>query len=249
MLLDNHLAVITGAASARGIGSATARLMMQHGAQVAILDTDRDALDSTCESLDDGAHGYRCDVTDWTAIQECFQRIVQELGPPDTLVNNAGITQPKGMLEIEESDFDAVIEVNLKGTFFCTKAVLPYMQERGRGSVINMSSVSAERGGGIFGGPHYSAAKAGVLGLMRAVARNHAREGIRCNAVAPGFIETDITAGKLSAEQHQGIRESIPAGRTGSPEDVARICVFLASELSEYVTGEVVDVNGGMHID
>lgn len=249
MLLENHVTVVTGAASKRGIGRATAKLMIEHGATVAMLDTNSDALNVTCKELGDRARGYVCDVTDWTGAKACFAELVADLGVPHTLVNNAGITQSKGLLEIEEADFDAVIGVSLKGSFFCSKALIPYMQREQRGSVINISSVSAERGGGIFGGPHYSAAKAGMLGLTRALARNYARDGIRVNAVAPGFVETDITAGRLSPEQHRAIEESIPMGRTGSPRDVARICVFLASELSEYVTGEVVDVNGGMHID
>lgn len=249
MLLKNHVAIVTGAASERGIGRAIAQLMIDHGATVAVLDINNDALGKTCEALGDKARGYRCNVSDWAQTKACFDQIVADLGVPHTLVNNAGITQPKGLLEIEEADFDAVIGVSLKGSFFCSKAVVPYMQREHRGSVISISSISAERGGGIFGGPHYSAAKAGMLGLTRALARNHAREGIRFNAVCPGFVETDITAGRLSAEQHQAIEDSIPMGRTGVPQDVARVCVFLASGLSEYVTGEVIDVNGGMHID
>lgn len=249
MLLNSQVAVVTGAASPRGIGRATAELMLEFGASVAILDTNEEALDATCKQLGDRAKGCVCDVTDWSQTRRCFDSIVNDLGLPRILVNNAGITQPKRLLEIEEGDFDAVLAVNMKGTFFCSKAVVPLMKQAGGGSIINMSSVSAERGGGIFGGPHYSAAKAGILGLTRALARDHARDGVRVNAVAPGFIETDITGGKLTNEQHEAIAESIPMGRTGRPLDVARVCVFLASDLAGYVTGEVVDVNGGMHID
>jgi len=249
MLLEDHIAVITGAASPRGIGRATAELFLEHGATVAVIDRDRQALETTCRELGERAHPYACDVTDWESVRSAIESVVAELGVPHTLVNNAGITQPKGLLDIEEGDFDAVMDVNLKGAFFCSKALMPHLTSAGRGSIVQMSSVSAERGGGIFGGPHYSAAKAGMLGLMRALARNHAADGVRVNAVAPGFIETDITAGKLSDAQHRQIRESIPMQRTGRPLDVARICLFLASDLSEYVTGEVIDVNGGMHID
>jgi NAD(P)-dependent dehydrogenase (short-subunit alcohol dehydrogenase family) len=248
MLLQDHIAVVTGGASERGIGRATAELMLAHGAAVAIVDSNEEALAATCAALGERARGYVGNVTDWDQTRDCFARIVADLGVPHTLVNNAGITQPKGLLEIADADFDAVIGVSLKGGFHCAKAVVPYMARQRRGSIINMSSVSAERGGGIFGGPHYSAAKAGLLGLMRALARDHAREGIRVNAIAPGFIETGITGDNLSAEQRQMIAESIPMGRMGAPLDVARVCVFLASELSEYVTGEVIDVNGGMHI-
>jgi NAD(P)-dependent dehydrogenase (short-subunit alcohol dehydrogenase family) len=165
------------------------------------------------------------------------------------LVNNAGITQPKRIDEISEDDYDAVLDVNLRGTFLCSKAVIPHMRKAGKGSIVSMSSVSAKRGGGVFGGSHYSAAKAGIIGLTRAMARELAPEGIRVNAVAPGLIDTDITKGKLSPELKAQIIDTIPMKRMGLPIDVARACLFFASELSSYVTGEIMDVNGGMYID
>lgn len=249
MLLDGQVAVITGGASQRGIGRATATLFAEHGARVAILDIDGGGAEKTARSLGSKHQGYRCDVTKQREVESVFAKVFQDLGSPSVLVNNAGITQPKCIAEIEEIDYEAVLDVNLRGTFLCSKAALVYMRKLKRGSIICISSVSAERGGGIFGGPHYSAAKAGILGLVKAVAREVASEGIRVNAVAPGLIDTDITHGRLSGEQMAALIQSIPMGRIGQPLDVARACLFLASPLSEYITGEVIDVNGGMHMD
>jgi NAD(P)-dependent dehydrogenase (short-subunit alcohol dehydrogenase family) len=165
------------------------------------------------------------------------------------LVNNAGVTQPKRIDQITISDYDIVMDVSLRGAFLCSQAVLPFMRQCGRGSIICISSVSAKRGGGIFGGPHYSAAKAGMLGLARALARDLAPENIRVNAIAPGLVDTDITGGQISAERMAAIIKDIPLGRIAQPLDIARACLFFASSLAGYVTGEVMDVNGGSHID
>ena len=165
-------------------------------------------------------------MTDKEACLTAVQQLVDRWGQVDILVNNAGITQPVRLLEIEPKNYDAVMDVNLRGTLYMSQAVIPHMQKRKSGSIVNISSVSAQRGGGVFGGPHYSAAKAGVLGLTKATARDFAPANIRVNAVCPGFIATDITAGKMT-------------------EEVAGCCLFLASDLSGYVTGSEVDVNGG----
>jgi NAD(P)-dependent dehydrogenase (short-subunit alcohol dehydrogenase family) len=249
MLLDGQVAVVTGGASEHGIGRATARLFAEHGAHVAVLDIDGKGAKETAGGLGPEHRGYRCDVTKPTEVEAVFSQVAKDLGPPSILFNNAGVTQPKRTWEITEADYDTVLDVNLRGTFLCSKAVLPYMRRLGRGSIICMSSVSAKRGGGIFGGPHYCAAKAGILGLARAMARELGPEGIRVNALAPGLIHTDITKGKMTAEQEADIVKSIPMGRIGEPIDVARGCLFFASPLSDYITGEVMDVNGGMHID
>jgi NAD(P)-dependent dehydrogenase (short-subunit alcohol dehydrogenase family) len=161
------------------------------------------------------------------------------------LVNNAGITQPLRIMEIGPADYDAVLDVNLRGTLYMSQAVIPQMQAQRAGSIVNLSSVSAQRGGGIFGGPHYSAAKAGVLGLTKAMARELAPANIRVNAICPGFIATDITAGKLTPEMMKTILDGIPMGRAGEAADVAGCALFLASDLSAYCTGTEVDVNGG----
>lgn len=253
-LLNGKVAIVTGAASKRGIGRAIAQTFAQAGASVAVTDVDGQGASEAAEELRTLSgkpthRSYPCDVTRREQIEQIVESVNNELGIPSILVNNAGITQPRKLGEISDSDYDAVLDVNLRGSLLASQTVLPYMRELGEGSVIFISSVSAERGGGIFGGPHYSAAKSGILGLMRAMARDLAPEGIRANAVAPGFIDTDITAGKLSDETLADIVASIPLGRVGMPEDVANCCLFLASRMSSYMTGEVLDVNGGMHID
>ncbi len=249
MLLKGEIAVITGGASKRGIGRATAKLFAEHGARVAILDLDGEGAQEAARSLGPEHRGYRCDVTKRKEVEGVFAKVAQELGSPTVLLNNAGITQPRKIAEITDTDYDAVLDVSLRGAFLCSQAVLPYMRKQKKGSIICISSVSAERGGGIFGGPHYSAAKAGILGLVKAIAREVAPEGIRVNAIAPGLIDTDISQGRLTDDLKAVLVQSIPMGRIGQTLDVARACLFFASPLSEYVTGEVLDVNGGMHID
>jgi NAD(P)-dependent dehydrogenase (short-subunit alcohol dehydrogenase family) len=169
-------------------------------------------------------------------------------GRVDVLINNAGITQPLSIMNIEPKDYDAVLDVNLRGTLYMSQAVIPHMQRQRSGAIVCMSSVSAQRGGGIFGGPHYSAAKGGVLGLAKAMARELGPAGVRVNTIAPGLIATDITGGKLSEELKAQITETIPLRRLGGADDVAAVCLFLACDLSAYITGAVIDVNGGMLI-
>ncbi len=244
-LLEGRIAIVTGAASARGLGKATAQLFAEHGARVAILDLDGAAAAVAAADLGTGHIGLACDVTDRAACDGALQSVQDDLGPVDILVNNAGITQPLKIMDIAPENYEAVLDVNLRGTLYMSQAVIPQMRARGRGSIVNISSVSAQRGGGIFGGPHYSAAKAGILGLTKAMARELAPAGVRCNAVCPGFIATDITAGKLTEEMKAAILDGIPMGRAGEASDVAGCCLFLASDLSAYVTGSEVDVNGG----
>ncbi len=245
-LLKGKTAIITGAASPRGLGKATAMLFARHGAQVAITDLDPDeAAEAVADLPGSGHHSRVCDVTDKDACDIAVRELIEEMGQVDILVNNAGITQPLKIMDIGPAHYDAVLDVNLRGTLYMSQAVIPHMRERGTGSIINMSSVSAQRGGGIFGGPHYSAAKAGILGLTKAMARELAPAGVRSNAICPGFIATDITAGKLTDEMRAQVLAGIPMGRAGTADDVAGCCLFLASDLSAYVTGSEVDVNGG----
>ena len=171
--------------------------------------------------------------------------MVQRWGQIDILVNNAGITQPLKIMDIAPENYDAVLDVNLRGTLYMSQACIPAMRGKKSGSIVNLSSVSAQRGGGVFGGPHYSAAKAGILGLTKAMARELAPDQIRVNAICPGFIATDITAGKLTAEMKEMILAGIPMGRAGEASDVAGCALFLASDLAAYCTGSEVDVNGG----
>lgn len=245
-LLEGRTAVISGAASPRGLGKATAMLFAEHGARVAILDLDIDEASEAAADLPGEGHlGMICDVTDKPSCEQVAQGIIDAFGHVDILVNNAGITQPLKIMEIAPENYDAVLNVNLRGTLNLSQAFIPHFRSRTSGSIINMSSVSAQRGGGIFGGPHYSAAKAGILGLTKAMARELAPDGVRSNAICPGFIATDITAGKLTNEMRAQVLEGIPMGRAGTAQDVAGCCLFLASDLSSYVTGSEVDVNGG----
>ena len=248
MLLDGKVAAISGAASKRGIGLATARLFAEHGARVAILDLDADQSAEAASSLGGAHRGYACDVTSRAACDAAVARVAAELGPLDILVNNAGVSQPLKLMEIGAEHWDAVLDVNLRGVLHLSQAVIPGMRARRAGSIACMSSVSAQRGGGIFGGPHYSAAKAGVLGLAKAMARELGPDGIRVNCVTPGLIQTDITGGKLTPAMKAEITAGIPLGRLGEAVDVARAFLFLASDLSGYITGAVIDVNGGMLI-
>ncbi|MBL8585052.1 MAG: SDR family oxidoreductase [Rhizobiaceae bacterium] len=249
MLLKGKSAVISGAASQRGIGRATAQLFAEHGARVAILDLDQGASDATAASLPGSGHiGIACDVTDPSSCNAAAAGAAKAFGRVDILINNAGITQPLKTLEISPDNWGRVIDVNLSGVLYLSQAFIPHMKEMGGGSIACMSSVSAQRGGGIFGGPHYSAAKAGVLGLAKAMAREFGPSGIRVNAVTPGLIQTDITGGKLTDSMRTEILKGIPLNRLGDAIDVARIYLFLASDLSDYVTGATIDVNGGMLI-
>jgi NAD(P)-dependent dehydrogenase (short-subunit alcohol dehydrogenase family) len=252
MLLRGKTAVISGAASPRGIGLATARRFAAEGASVAILDIDGAAAESAAGSLTNVSGephlGLACNVADQASCKKAVDAVIAAFGRIDILINNAGITQPVKLLDITPSDWERIQDVNLKGVLFLSQAVIPHMRLRKTGSIACMSSVSAQRGGGIFGGPHYSAAKAGVLGLAKAMAREFGPDGIRVNCVTPGLIGTDITAGKLNDEMKSRILEGIPLGRIGDADDVAGIYTFLASDLSAYVTGAVIDVNGGMLI-
>jgi NAD(P)-dependent dehydrogenase (short-subunit alcohol dehydrogenase family) len=248
MLLKDKVAVITGGAGRNGLGFATAKLMAEQGAKVVILDLERAAPQAAADSLGEGHLGLVADVTDKAGCDAAIGEVLRTFGRVDVLVNNAGITQPVKTLEISGADYDRILDVNLRGSLYMSQAVLPAMRKQEGGSIICISSVSGQRGGGIFGGPHYSAAKAGVLGLAKAMAREFGVEGVRVNCITPGLIETDITQGKLSPEKKAEIEQTIPLARLGAAKDVAGACVFLASDLSSYCTGITLDVNGGMLI-
>ncbi len=248
MLLKDNVAIITGGAGVNGLGFATARLMAAQGAKVAILDLELANPAAAAAQIGNGAIGLVADVTDKASCEAAATSVLKAFGRIDTLVNNAGITQPVKTLEITGADYDRILDVSLRGTLYMSQAVLPAMRKQQSGSIVCISSVSAQRGGGIFGGPHYSAAKAGVLGLSRAIAREFRNKGVRVNSITPGLVETDITQGKLSDTQKAQIAETIPLARLGRPADIAGACVFLASPLSGYCTGITLDVNGGMLI-
>jgi NAD(P)-dependent dehydrogenase (short-subunit alcohol dehydrogenase family) len=248
MLLKDKVAVITGGAGLNGLGYATARMMAAHGARVVILDLARAEPAQAAAALGAGHLGLVADVTDKASCEAAVAAIHKAFGRLDVLVNNAGITQPRKTQDITGADYDAVLDVSLRGTLYMSQAALPTMRAQKSGAIVCISSVSAQRGGGILGGPHYSAAKAGVLGLARAMAREFGIDGVRVNCVTPGLIATDINKGLIPEDRMKGILEQIPLNRIGEPDDVAGCVVFLASDLAKYLTGVTLDVNGGMLI-
>lgn len=248
LLLDGKVAVITGGAGLNGLGFATARMLAAQGARIALLDLEQANPAAAAAELGPQHIGLVANVTDKAACDAAAAEIVKRLGRIDVLVNNAGITQPRKTLDITSADYDAVLDVSLRGTLFMSQAVIPTMQVQKSGSIVCISSVSAQRGGGILGGPHYSAAKAGVLGLAKAMARELGADNIRVNCITPGLIATDINKGKIPEDKRAAILDGIPLGRIGEPSDVGGCIVFLASDLSKYCTGITLDVNGGMLI-
>jgi NAD(P)-dependent dehydrogenase (short-subunit alcohol dehydrogenase family) len=248
MLLDNKIAVITGGAGLNGLGFATARMMAAQGAKVVILDLARAEPANAAATLGAGHLGLVADVTDKASCDAAAAAVLKAYGRIDILVNNAGITQPVKTLDITGADYDRILDVSLRGTLYMSQAVIPAMRTQKSGAICCVSSVSAQRGGGILGGPHYSAAKAGVLGLAKAMAREFGIDGIRVNCVTPGLIATDINKGLIPDDKMKGILEGIPLNRIGEPNDVAGCLVFLASDLAKYLTGVTLDVNGGMLI-
>lgn len=249
MLLQGKVCIVTGAASVRGIGRGIARMFAEHGARIAVLDLDEARTREAAASLAGGGHrGWACDVTDHARCRAVASEVRDAFGQLDVLVNNAGTASPSKLMEIDPAGYHAMMEVNLRGVFNMCQAVMPAMQARRSGSIVNIASVAAQRGGGVFGGPHYAAAKGGVISLTKAIAREFGPEGIRANAVCPSLVETDIHGGAIVGAKRDAIIATIPLGRPGTTQDVAGACLFLASELSAFVTGATIDVNGGSHI-
>ncbi len=246
-LLENKKALITGAA--RGIGKAIALAYAQSGADVAItdlkIDEDAEALVSELERFGVKAKAYASDASSFEASEKVIADVLKDFGSIDILVNNAGITRDNLLMRMTEADWDLIIKVNLKSIFNMTKAIQRSMLKQRSGSIINMSSVVGLSGNA--GQSNYSASKAGLIGFTKSIAKEFGSRGIRCNAVAPGYIETAMTE-KLSDEQREAWVQTIPLRRSGKPEDVADICIFLGSDLSSYVTGQVISVDGGMHM-
>lgn len=247
MLLKDKVCVITGAASARGIGKATAKMMAEHGAYIVIIDIDGEAASAAAADITKSGFGIACDVTDPAACRQAAEKVLEWAGCIDVLVNNAGVSQPLKLMDVKPADYDKVLDVSLRGTLNMSQAVTPSMRSRRAGAIVCLASISGQQGGGLFGGPHYCAAKAGVMGLARAMAKELAPDGIRVNSIAPSWIDTDITAG-MADEDRDAIIANVPLGRGGRVEDVAGVALFLASELSAYVTGTTIDVNGGSYI-
>ncbi len=245
-LLKGKTAVITGAA--RGIGRQIALSFAGEGANVAFTDLSIDdnmkSLESELEALGVRAKGYASDASNYQQTDDVVNRIVADFERIDILVNNAGITRDTLLMRMDEEAWDLVIRVNLKSVFNFTKAVQKVMLKQRSGSIINMSSVVGVSGNA--GQANYSASKAGIIGFTKSVAKELGSRGIRCNAIAPGFIITEMTA-KLSEDVRQEWIKGIPLRRGGTPEDVANVCTFLGSDLSSYVSGQVINVCGAMN--
>jgi NAD(P)-dependent dehydrogenase (short-subunit alcohol dehydrogenase family) len=248
MLLKDKIAVITGASRERGIGRATARAFAENGARVAILDLDEGEAAAAAAELGPAHWGIGCDVTDAGSCGRAIARVLEAAGRIDVLVNNAGVTQRRRVMEVTAEDYELVTGVVLKGTLLMSQAVIPHMRARRSGSIVCISSQSALQGGGVFGGTHYCAAKAGVLGLAKAMARELGPDNVRVNAITPGLILTDFSRGANPDENKHAMAKAFPMGRVGQPSEVAGACLFLASDLASYVTGAMLDVNGGAHI-
>jgi NAD(P)-dependent dehydrogenase (short-subunit alcohol dehydrogenase family) len=249
MLIKGKIAIITGAASRRGLGLATARLFAEHGAKVAILDLDLAMAREAAASLKGRGHmALKCDVTSRAQCERAVARVLARYGQVDILVNNAGITSPQRVMEVDDATYNRVLDINMRGTLHMTQAVVPAMRAAKGGSIVNMASVSAQRGGGVFGGSHYAAAKGAILGYTKACARELGADNIRVNAICPSLINTDITGDAMTPERRADIMKTIPLARVGEAREVAGCVLFLASDLASYVTGSEVDVNGGSHI-
>ena len=252
MSLNDKTVLVTGAGSRRGIGRATAHTLAAAGWNIAILDLDeasaKEAADEVAERAGVQAFGIRCDVTDEVSVEQALAALDGSAPPVGALVNNAGITSPTPFVDVTGSEWDRIFAVNVRGAFNITRRVTPGMVERGFGRIVFLSSVSAVRGGGVFGGIAYSAAKAAQLGFARALAREVGPHGLTVNSVAPGLIDTDITAGKLDGEREAQLLAAIPVGRKGVVADVADLITYLCRKESGYITGVTYDVNGGSHI-
>lgn len=242
MNMSRKIALITG--GTRGIGKAIAERFVEDGFLVVFTGRSEESVSRAQEILSTNAIGIACDVTDPSAVKSLFDQIVKDHGTLHVLVNNAGITRDNLLLRMKADQWDEVLNTNLRGAFLCCQAaVRPMMKNENGGRIINISSVVGLMGNG--GQANYSAAKAGLIGLTKSVAKEFGSRNILVNAIAPGFIQTDMTAG-LSEEMRKRLLDTIPLGRFGSPEDVAGVCSFLAGPNAGYITGQVLTVDGGM---
>ena len=245
-MLNGRVAVVTG--GSRGIGKSIALKLANNGAKVAIFATrESETVNQTLSELKAAgseAMFVPCDVSNFEQVKASIDSVIEQFGKIDILVNNAGITKDKLLMQMSEEDFDDVISVNLKGTYNTVKACIrPFIRNK-YGKIINISSVV-----GLMGNPgqvNYAASKAGIVGLTKSLAKEYAAKGITCNAIAPGFIATDMTEDLL--DKQEGLINMIPMKKVGNPEDIANLALFLASDMSSYITGEVIKVDGGMYI-
>lgn len=246
--LSGRTALVTGAGSEGGLGQAIARALAGAGAQVILADRDLAGAQSNADAIGGGARAVQVDVTDPASVAAGLAGVAV-----DILVNNAGVTQRTPIWELSLAEFDRLLSINLRGGFICLQAVVAGMMERRWGRLIWISSVAGKQGGGFVGTAHYAASKAGVIGLCQAAARELGPYGITSNAIAPGYIRTGIAARAISAAEVEALEAAVaataPLRRSGVPEDIAQAALFLASEGAGYITGEVMDVNGGVYFD
>lgn len=240
--LAGEIALVTG--GSRGIGRSIAESLAVAGAQVVVVARNAQGAEEAAAALPGGPHlGLGCDVSDGEAVATAVARVTEEIGPVSILVNNAGVTRDNLLLRMKEDDWDAVLSVNLRGAFNTVKAVTKGMMKRRGGVILNITSVVGLIGNA--GQANYAASKAGLVGFTKSVAKELASRGIRCNAVAPGYIRTDMTS-ELGDAQTEALQASIPMGRLGEPEDIAEVVRFLAGPSARYITGQVLAVDGGM---
>ena len=244
MELQNKVALITG--GAQGIGKTISEELVQNGAHVVLGDVNLEGAQATAEAINNNegsASAVKIDVSNPAEVKQVFDSILKDKKPIDIMINNAGITRDGLMIRMKEADWDRVLNINLKGTFLCSQQAAKQMMKQKSVVIVNIASIVGVMGN--FGQANYSASKAGVIGLTKTLAREVASRGIRVNAVAPGFIDTEMTR-VLDESVRQSLIEQIPLAKLGLPEDVARCVAFLVSDRSSYITGQVINVNGGM---
>lgn len=255
LLLKNKVCVIVGAGSPRSIGYATAKLFASHGAKIVILDlaVNNQLVDELSTSIEmqigkaPEVLMLKCDITNYEDCENAIEKAIAKFGTIDCLVNSAGIVKSEGVLSITEKDYDLIMDVNLKGAFNICKSALKVFEKKRDGVIINVASLAGQRGGGLVGGSHYAASKGGVISLTRSIAREFAPLGIRANIICPAMIGTSMLDG-LTEKQLDDVVSNIPLRRVGKPVELAGTCLFLASDLSGFITGATIDVNGGIHI-
>lgn len=246
-LLEGRVVLITGGGSEHGIGRAIARLFVAHGAKVAVTDVDGASASKVAAELGPRHIGLECDIADEAQCGSAVAATVEKLGAIDVLINNAGYGTRRPFLDISVKEFEDMLRVNSFGTFLMTRAVLPGMVKRGLGNIVFISSTAAQRGGGGYGSAHYVASKAAMSGFTQAIAREFAGKGIRANVLAPNLISTDGSK-EMTLEQRAALEKFVPMQRSGTNWEVAGAALYLASDLSTYVTGATLDVNGGFNI-
>jgi len=241
MVFDNRIALITGGAS--GIGAVIVKKFIENGAVAIIADVDQELGNATAKQLGEKAHFYYLNIADEQSVNDTINMVMNNFTKIDILINNAGITNDKLLIRMTKEDWDRVININLTGTFLVTKAVVKYMMKQRSGRIINIASVIGLIGNA--GQTNYAASKAGIIGFTKSCAKEFASRNITVNAIAPGFIETRMTE-KLPEEVKQAYFKLIPLGRFGKPEDVSSLALFLCSDQADYITGQVIAIDGGM---